>query len=402
MRQTTYKILMFAAPAKSGKHTIYLRVTYSGAHRYRSLNRHVVPSEWDADAGRFTKTFPNWKVENEILVMYEARAATILRNFERDEIPFSFEAFEAEMFPRNSATKKAPNLVDYLKGIAIQLQAEKRHGNSLLYTNLAHLLTLYKPSATMSDITPAWLARFEAWQRSERGMKPGGISANMRTLRAACNRAIKMGDMRRQWYPFDEYSIAHLNQPTPKRAITIEAAQRIQNAETISDAEAFARDLFTFSLYTRGMNLVDIAHLRPENIHAGRIEYERRKTHRFYSIALNDLSRKILEQFAEIGAYCFPILDAEFHITEKQQQERIHRIMVEINKALRAIAAREGIAGRISFYTARHTYATALKNRGVSTEIISEALGHSDLKTTKIYLRQLDQSTIDAADQKLF
>jgi integrase/recombinase XerD len=335
--------------------------------------------------------------------MYEQRASDILRNLERDNIPFDFETFDAEMFSTASATaQQAPNLADYTRQIADQLALEKRHGNCLLYRNLAHLFDIYKPNTRLADINGAWLTRFEHYQRAERGMKPGGISANMRTLRAVCNRAIKAGVMRQDWYPFRAYTIGHLNQPTPKRAIPLHDLNRIQEADLAGDRnETFARDLFFFSLYARGMNLVDIAHLRPENIRAGRIEYIRRKTHQPYSVALNDQTAAIIQRY--VGQYyCFPIL-SEFHDTPKRQQERIHRVMVDVNRALRAIAFRVGIPGAsgISFYVARHSYATALKERGVSTEVISEALGHSNLKTTEIYLKQFDRSIIDAADTLL-
>lgn len=337
--------------------------------------------------------------------MYEARAASILRDFERDNIPFSFDAFEAEMFSAASANaKQAPNLATYIRSIADELQREKRHGNSLLYRNLAHLLDLYKPRTTLGEVNTAWLTRFEHYQRAERSMKAGGIAANMRTLRAACNRAIKAGIMRDDWYPFRSYQLGHLNQPTPKRALTLEEIRRIIEADLPDDrTETLARDLFAFSLYARGMNLVDIAHLTPENIHSGRIEYSRRKTGQQYSVALNTHTLPILERYAVSGAlYCFPIL-GEFHQTDKQKQERIHRVMVAINKALRAIATRAGVPAKgLSFYVARHTYATALKERGVSTEVISEALGHANMKTTEIYLKQFDNSVIDQADTLLF
>lgn len=394
---------MFPQPDASGKHTIYLRITHGGKHRYRTLNRHVTPNQWDAENSRFTKDFPDSKVENEVLTMYKARAASIIRNFERDNIPFTFEAFEAEMFTSQTATAKAaPSLVEYTRQIEDELQREKRHGNSLLYRNLAHLFEIYKPRTTLGEINTAWLTRFEHYQRAERGMKAGGIAANMRTLRAVCNRAIKAGIMRRDWYPFQSYTLAHLNQPTPKRAVPIDCIKQMQEVTPATDKERFARDLFIFSLYARGMNLVDIAHLRPENLQAGRIEYTRRKTQTSYSIALNEITLAILERYAIPGAtYCFPIL-SEFHATAKQQQERIHRVMVDVNRDLRAIATHLGIPGRISFYTARHTYASALKERGISTDVISEALGHANLKTTEIYLKQFDKSVVDQADTLLF
>lgn len=99
--------------------------------------------------------------------------------------------------------------------------------------------------------------------------------------------------------------------------------------------------------------------------------------------------------------YCFPIL-SDFFVTQKQQQERIHHVMVQVNRAIRAISERLGLpTSRLSFYTARHTYASALKVLGVSTEVISEALGHSNMKTTEIYLKQFEQGVLDQADRLL-
>lgn len=347
---------------------------------------------------------PNAKAENDILRMYEQRASDILRGFERDSIPFSFDTFEAEMFATKTVSAQtAPNLAEYTRSIADELTTEKRHGNSVLYRNLAHLFDLYKPRTTLGEITGAWLIRFEHYQRAERKMKPGGIGANMRTLRAVCNRAIKAGIMKQDWYPFRAYPLGHLSQPTPERAIALEDLRRILDADLDGDPqETFSRDLFQFSLYARGMNLVDIAHLRPDNIHSGRIEYTRRKTHQPYSVGLNEHTTAILEKYASPGAmYCFLIL-SDFFVTQKQQQERIHRVMVQVNRAIRAISERLGLpTSRLSFYTARHTYASALKVLGVSTEVISEALGHSNMKTTEIYLKQFEQGVLDQADRLL-
>jgi site-specific recombinase XerD len=56
---------------------------------------------------------------------------------------------------------------------------------------------------------------------------------------------------------------------------------------------------------------------------------------------------------------------------------------------------------QITFYTARHSFATILKKKGHSVELISELLGHSDIKTTQIYLGSFDDATKDAAFEDL-
>lgn len=55
----------------------------------------------------------------------------------------------------------------------------------------------------------------------------------------------------------------------------------------------------------------------------------------------------------------------------------------------------------IIFHVARHSFATILKRSGINVAIISEALGHSDLKTTQIYLDSFENSQIDDAMKNL-
>jgi site-specific recombinase XerD len=52
-----------------------------------------------------------------------------------------------------------------------------------------------------------------------------------------------------------------------------------------------------------------------------------------------------------------------------------------------------GINKKATTYVARHTFSTILKKSGASTEVIQEALGHTDKKTTENYLDSFDKET---------
>ncbi len=54
----------------------------------------------------------------------------------------------------------------------------------------------------------------------------------------------------------------------------------------------------------------------------------------------------------------------------------------------------EGIEKYISFHCARHTFATVGITIGIPMEVISKLLGHSDLKTTQIYAKIVDDVKI--------
>jgi integrase len=68
--------------------------------------------------------------------------------------------------------------------------------------------------------------------------------------------------------------------------------------------------------------------------------------------------------------------------TTKELTKRINMRMKKVGNAL-------GISG-ITTYTARHSYATALKRGGAGIAFISESMGHTDLKTTESYLASFE------------
>lgn len=63
-----------------------------------------------------------------------------------------------------------------------------------------------------------------------------------------------------------------------------------------------------------------------------------------------------------------------------------------MNSYLKEIADTCGITKPLSTHVARHTFATvALANR-VSMESVAKMLGHTDIRTTRIYARILDKT----------
>jgi integrase len=97
--------------------------------------------------------------------------------------------------------------------------------------------------------------------------------------------------------------------------------------------------------------------------------------------------------------YIFPILTTQ--ISEKDKYNRINGILKTINKYLKKIGKYLKIETPLTTYVSRHSYATILKRSGVSTSIISESLGHSNEKTTQIYLDSFENSQIDEAMKNL-
>ena len=59
----------------------------------------------------------------------------------------------------------------------------------------------------------------------------------------------------------------------------------------------------------------------------------------------------------------------------------------KMNAYLKEIADLSGISKVLSFHIARHTFATTITlNNGVPIESVAKMMGHTNIKTTQIYL----------------
>ncbi len=76
-------------------------------------------------------------------------------------------------------------------------------------------------------------------------------------------------------------------------------------------------------------------------------------------------------------------------------------MLAKINKELKLLASELEIDADVTTYVARHSFASILKNTGVNIALISQALGHQDIKTTEIYLSKFDDKQMDEAMSNL-
>ncbi len=397
--RATFIILLRPRANMDGKQTVWMRATFDRKSKYFSLGRQCLSDQWNTETSRFRKNYPSSADENDMLRTYEQRAADVIREMERDGKVFSFDVFGEAVFPGSKKKSGEPvKVVAYMLSIRQEMADGGNLGNSTFYRNTAAVIRDFQPRAAMRDITPGWLERFEAWQR-KRGIKDGGISVNMRTLRATINRAKKAGVMDKSWAPFSAYSLSHLRGANIKRAIPLDKIREMECLR-LDGVGAFAVDLFLFSFYCRGINMADIAALTNQNIKDGRLIYERKKTGKMYNVRINEKAAEIMRQYArKEDARLFPIYSTGIHETDLQKFNRLHKITGKVNLALKSVAEMIGVpVDGFVFYTARHTYATALKKKGVGIAVIAEALGHSDIRTTEDYLKSFGDEVLDAAD----
>ena len=70
-----------------------------------------------------------------------------------------------------------------------------------------------------------------------------------------------------------------------------------------------------------------------------------------------------------------------------------------LNVVLRTWAANSGITKRVTFHTARHTFATLELTAGAELYTVSKLLGHTQVKTTQIYAKIIDRKKDEAVNR---
>lgn len=153
-------------------------------------------------------------------------------------------------------------LVSYLRDIRDELQAVGKYGNSRFYHQAANTVEAYRPKVALADLDSSWLSKFERWMNANREMNGGGLSIQMRTIRAACNRAIQDKVMPRSWYPFEGYSLAHLTKGKAKKSAGLEFIRALEVFAPADARQAFGHaDVRTTDNYLKsfGDDVLDAA-----------------------------------------------------------------------------------------------------------------------------------------------
>ena len=146
---------------------------------------------------------------------------------------------------------------------------------------------------------------------------------------------------------------------------------------------------------------MDIAHLTKANIVNGRLIYKRQKTKKLIKIPLQPQAVALIEKYSSNDSqYLFPIL-SDFHKTDIQQANRIHKVISKVNERLKQMGNALNLPITLTTYVARHSQATVMKRAGVSTSVIREIMGHSSERVTQIYLDSFDNEQIDCAMKTL-
>lgn len=396
----TVKVVCYKSKVLSNNESpLMLRVTKDRKPKYVSLGISVNPAQWD-----FSKNQPKAECPNREYI--EMLIADKIKEYSSKII--ELKATNQE-FTSTSLVEKVNAKCTKHKTVEVVFQeymtslikagrksyalSIKQTYNSLMEFN--HNLDFY-----FSEMDMAWLKRYELFLR-EKKLAENTIGIRFRTLRAIYNMAIEEDAVSPDCYPFKKFKVARLHQDTIKRALTKGDIERVLQFQSSNRYMRFPIDIFAFTYYCGGINFIDIANLTQANIMEDKLIYKRHKTGKLIKIPLQPQATELIKKYhSKESPYLFPIL-SDFHETEIQKANRIHKVITKVNKRLKEIGEELNLSIPLTTYVARHSQATVMKKAGVSTAVIREIMGHSSERVTQIYLDSFDNEQINAAMKNL-
>ena len=398
MATTRFK---FRASSVSGKQgTLFIQVIHKRATRQVSTSYKLYPKEWDAakqsvvvPKDTSSKRSPYLHDVQEALRSDAARLRLIILSLDH-----SRKAYQAKDVVKRFLKKEQS---DEFAVFAETLIGQKREEGHL------SLATKYQSSLnSLNRFLDGRLLTFDEMDASqmlsyENYLKKQGLCSNttsfyMRNLRAIYNQAVEQG-LTSQNYPFARVYTGIAK--TVKRAVNIEEVQKIKTKELPADSTvAFSRDIFLFSFYTCGMSLTDIANLKKTDLQGDNLSYCRRKTGQRINIHWEECMQQVADKYKNEGSpYLIPIITCPGEDEVRQYQNRIHLI----NHHLKKLGEELGLSSKLTSYVARHSWASIAKSQDVPVAAISEAMGHTTERTTRIYLKSFENTLVDNANQKV-
>lgn len=279
---------------------------------------------------------------------------------------------------------------DFCKHMRLQEQEKRSAGDEStadLYRAVRNHFIHFNgsPEVRLKDITPQMVYNFQKWLK-EKGLRTNSVNSYISNLRAMYNRACMGWKGRPVESPFA--GIRLKREETAKRAVPADVIKKLAQLDLKEEPrKQLAADMALFSFLACGIPFVDLAHLTADNLEEGGkvLAYHRQKTGVLIRMEVNEGMQLLIDRYrCADRRYLFPILPED--ATHEQYK---HCLSVE-NQYLKQICVDLELLDVLTTYVFRHAWASEAYHRGVPISIISQALGHTSEKTTRIYLSAFD------------
>ena len=351
----------------NGNKSLYLDIYRAGKRSYEYLKMYLIP-ETDYNAkmqNQATLTAANAIKSKRIIEMINSEAG-IKQEADTPKV-YLLEWMETYMESQAKRGKKdrsqIKKAIDILKAYGAETVTMDMIDKPFCQGYINYLTTEYHPKGkTVSNFT---------------------IHTYYQVVNGALNAAVRADILSEN--PFNKISSSEkIHKPESKREyMTIDEVRSLIKTPTSNEA---VKGAYLFSCFC-GLRISDIKGLTWENVYCDSGQYHLEvMMQKTKSPLYLPLSSEALKWLPERG--------------NKSGKEKVFKLpsSAGINKLLKTWAQKAGISKHITFCTARHTFATMMLTLGADIYTTSQLLGHTDMRTTQIYVKIVNRGKDEAVN----
>lgn len=375
-----------------------IAIIYKLKATYIPLGVKVLPKNWDSKQGKVVR-----QSDKDDINMYISNRKNeidkLVYGYINEHIDFTnvYKVKDRILYDLSNKTAvhklKDENLfAERFKKFALQKEADKTKS---MYLFTLKRLTDFDPNIgckKFEEINKSYLVDFENFLALTSHSK-NGRNVHLRNIRAVFNAAIDDGIT--TFYPFRTLKIRPTE--TRKRSLTIHQLRQFMTYPVEEYQQRYV-DLFMLDFYLIGINMVDLLHCK--SLVNGRLEYQRAKTKKLYSIKVEPEALAIINKYKGVD-YLLNILD-NYH----NYQDFLNRMNYNLKRIGEVEYCDHGkkiikpAFPELSTYWARHSWATIAASLDISKDVIAHALGHGNNTVTDIYIN-FDMEKVDIANRQV-
>ena len=383
MERNYFSILFFIKRTKllkNGEAPICLRITVNGKRAEVQIKRSVEVNKWnnqkECAIGRDNKTLEL----NHYLETVRTKILRIHRQLEQDNKPITAEILKCHYYGESETPKmllevfkehnqKCSELIgkDYVRATVMYYERTARYLSEFIKQN--HRLS----DIPLKDIDYNFIQAFEHFVKTVKNCQQNATVKHLKNFK----RIIRIA-LLNHWIISDPFAEIHFKQtPTNRDFLLEEELQLILRKQFNIPRLETVKDIFIFCCFT-GLAFPDVQHLTPEHILCDNkgeywIRKPREKTTNMCNIPLLEIPLKLIDKYKH-----HPECERKNIVFPVPSNQRM-------NSYLKEIADLCGIKKNLSTHVARHSFTCIALANKVSMESIAKMLGHSNIKTTKIY-----------------
>lgn len=389
--KTNFSLLFYMKKQKNyqeGSAPIYMRITVNGKRSEVTTGRECPPERWNAAAGRVNGTKEEVRTFNAFLDDLTKKVYEAHRQLAEANLTITAETIKNKLTGKDDQARLLIEIFKEHNEQMATLVAKGSYSKGTLTcfgTSLKHTQGFIKWRYKVSDydvrqIDHNFIADYDFYLRSQCNCQNNSAVKNMKNFGKIIRKCEDNGWLASN--PFRNYK--QRMKRVDRVFLTTDELQAIADKEFVTERLSQVRDIFIFCCFT-GLAFIDVQKLQSNKIVKGVdgekwIQVNRQKTNTPAKIPLLPIPLMLIKKYADhpqcvVREKIFPVLSNQ-----------------KMNAYLKEITDICGINKKVTFHTARHTFATTVTLlNGVPIETVSKMLGHTNLKITQHYAKMLDE-----------